>query len=98
MQCRGSEEILALIMSYQEKAKCIPERPDASPLRVGLVGEIYTLIEPYVNLNIENKLGYLGVEVHRGITIADWVKTHLSLDRKYKRKRKEILKKGEDYL
>ncbi len=98
MQCRGSEEILALIMSYQEKAKLIPERPDVSPIRIGLVGEIYTLIEPYVNLNIENKLGYLGVEVHRGITVADWVKTHLSLDRQYKRKRKETLEKGAEYL
>jgi predicted nucleotide-binding protein (sugar kinase/HSP70/actin superfamily) len=97
-ECRGSEEILDLILSYQEKAKHIPERMDFSPLQVGLVGEIYTLIEPYVNLNIENKLGYLGVEVHRGITISDWVKTHLSLDRKYKKERKETLEKGSKYL
>ncbi|HBG76116.1 MAG TPA: CoA protein activase, partial [Clostridiales bacterium] len=48
-----------------------------------------TLIEPYVNLNIENKLGALGVEVYRGITITDWVRTHLYPDREYRKQRKE---------
>lgn len=98
LQCRGSKEVMRLIRSFQVKADGIPERADANPLRIGLVGEIYTLIEPYVNLNIEYKLGYLGAEVHRGITIADWVKTHLSMDRKYKKQRKEKLKKGANYL
>jgi transposase-like protein len=41
---------------------------------MGLVGEIYTLIEPYVNLNIEKKLGQLGVEVYRSLTLHEWVK------------------------
>ncbi len=38
------------------------------------------------------------MEVHRGITIRDWVKTHLSLDLKYKKERKEKLDKGAGYL
>ncbi len=98
LKCKGSREILALIEKYRHKAETIQERPDTTPLRIGLVGEIYTLIEPYVNLNVEKKLGSLGVEVHRGITIRDWVKTHLSLDLKYKKERKEKLDKGAGYL
>lgn len=96
--CKGSKEMLRFIQLYQKKAARIPERPDTNPLRIGLVGEIYTLIEPYVNLNIENKLGSLGVEVHRGISVADWVKTHLSINRKHKKERKAKLKKGAEYL
>jgi predicted nucleotide-binding protein (sugar kinase/HSP70/actin superfamily) len=98
LKCRGSKEMLDFIAVFKEKADSIPERRDASPLRIGLVGEIYTLIEPYVNLNIENKLGSLGVEVHRGITAADWVKTHLSFDLKFKRERKLKLKNCGNYL
>jgi len=94
----GSSEIKALIGKYMEKIRSIREKAGVSPLRIGLVGEIYTLIEPFVNLNVERKLGRLGVEVHRGITINEWVKQHLSLDFSYKRKQKRILKKAEPYL
>jgi len=98
LDCHGSREIMDFIEEYKIIFSQIQERENADPLKIGLVGEIYTLIEPYVNLNIEKKLGALGVEVYRGITIADWVRTHLSLDRKYKKQRREKLKKGEDYL
>jgi len=98
LKCRGSREIISFIKEYKEKAERIPERAGARPLRIGLIGEIYTLIEPYVNLNIETKLGHLGAEVYRGITIRDWVKTHLSLDMSYKRERREKLKRCENYL
>jgi predicted nucleotide-binding protein (sugar kinase/HSP70/actin superfamily) len=98
LNCSGSKEILDFIEKYKSIFSNIKEREMAEPLKIGLVGEIYTLIEPYVNLNIEKKLGALGVEVYRGITIADWVKTHLSFDLKYKKERKQKLKKGENYL
>src|SRR5690554_138933 len=98
LNCHGSSEILSFIERYKAKLLNIKERKNINPLKIGLVGEIYTLIEPYVNLNIEKKLGDLGVEVYRGITITDWVKTYLSVDLKYKKKRKEILEKGKDYL
>ncbi|NLC43124.1 MAG: CoA protein activase, partial [Clostridiales bacterium] len=94
LEYHGSNEILDFLDECMEEAEEIPEDPYIDPLRIGLVGEIYTLIEPYVNLDIENKLGSLGVEVHRGITVDDWIKTHLSMDRGYKKKRKAMLKKG----
>lgn len=56
------------LMSTSEKEKV---------LRVGLVGEIYTVLEPFVNLQIEERLGYLGVEVYRTISLVDWVKNHI---------------------
>ncbi len=46
-------------------------------IRVGLVGEIYTLLEPFANLDIEKKLGRLGVEVDRSIYLSEWVNDHL---------------------
>lgn len=94
----GSQEILKTIRKYKGVLSQVEEKPGVSPLKIGLVGEIYTLIEPYVNLNIEKKLGYLGVEVYRSITLHEWVKVHLSLDVKYRMRHKRILRKAAPYL
>ncbi len=45
-----------------EKEKKLP--------KVGIVGEIFMACEPDVNFEIERKLGYLGVEVHKEITLS----------------------------
>jgi len=94
----GSQEILETIRKYKGILSQVEEKPGVSPLKIGLVGEIYTLIEPYVNLNIEKKLGYLGVEVYRSITLHEWVKVHLSLDVKHRMRHKRILRKAAPYL
>jgi len=46
-------------------------------LRVGLVGEIFTLLEPFVNMDIERRLGLMGVEVDRSIYLTEWVNDHM---------------------
>jgi len=47
------------------------------PLRLGLVGEIYTVLEPFANLRLEERLGSLGVEVVRTISLVEWVRNHI---------------------
>lgn len=49
------------------------------PLKVGLVGEIYLVLEPFVNLEIEKKLGELGVEVERDLYMTNWLLNFLHL-------------------
>ncbi|MCD7770705.1 MAG: hypothetical protein LUH23_01215 [Oscillospiraceae bacterium] len=39
-------------------------KPDM-PLRVGIVGEYYTIMDKFSNLDVENKLCRMGIEVHR---------------------------------
>lgn len=46
-------------------------------LRVGLVGDIYMLLEPFVNYNLEENLEGRGIATHRSIYISDWVVQHL---------------------
>ncbi|MFC1721886.1 hypothetical protein ACFL0Z_03155 [Patescibacteria group bacterium] len=64
--------------------------PKAKPIKIGIVGEIYSIIEPFVNQEIEQALGDLGVEVHRGVNLSYFVTEFL-----YKKKEK---KKAEPYL
>ncbi|MDI3281038.1 MAG: CoA protein activase [Bacillota bacterium] len=47
------------------------------PLRIALVGEIYTLLEPFSNLELERHLGRLGVQVVRQIFLTHWIQEHL---------------------
>lgn len=42
-------------------------------LRVGIVGEIFMVLENYANMNVEERLGEMGVEVYRGVWLSDWL-------------------------
>lgn len=52
----------------------IPQNPEADIVRVGIVGEIYVVLEPAANLEIEETLGNMGVEVTRSIYLTGWTK------------------------
>ncbi len=45
-----------------------------TPLKVGIIGEIYVVIEPFMNFDIQVLLGEMGVETHRSIYITQWTK------------------------
>jgi predicted nucleotide-binding protein (sugar kinase/HSP70/actin superfamily) len=49
------------------------------PIKVGIVGEIYTILEPFANLDLEERLGYLGVEVFRTVSLARWLRNNVIL-------------------
>jgi len=59
-------------------------------VNIGIVGEIYTCLEPTVNLNIEKKLKKFGVNVCNTIRLSDFIKastrTSLLEKRTYKKK------------
>lgn len=46
-------------------------------IHVGVVGEIYLTLEPFVNLYIEERLGKLGVQVHRELFLGHWILDHI---------------------
>lgn len=63
----------------------VPVDKPAHPLRVGVVGELYVLMEPFANCGVERKLAEAGVEVHRFITLTSLI-THGLAGRKHVRK------------
>ncbi len=60
-----------------EKLKQIKLKENFSPIRIGLIGEIYTIIEPFVNLEIERKLGHMGVLVEKSLSPTKWIDHHV---------------------
>jgi len=51
-----------------------------SPLIVGITGEFYVLLEPFVNFDVESELGKLGVEIRRATFMSEWTKFSLFLN------------------
>lgn len=51
----------------------VTEVKESDRIRVGIVGEIYVVMEPTVNKNVEEILNNLGIEVENVQYISDWV-------------------------
>ena len=73
LKVKGSKEVLRFIRQTEKNLKKLVTEDNAKPLKVGIVGEIYTTIEPYANFYIERKLGNMGVEVTRRVTVSGWI-------------------------
>ncbi|CFX51857.1 Uncharacterized [Syntrophomonas zehnderi OL-4] len=83
-----------------EAAKAMQELPteNQEPLKIGLVGEIYTILEPAANFEIIKLLGYMGVEVERSIYLTDWISAHLFGGYIKKTDHKSIIASAQPYL
>lgn len=107
--CRGALSIIDRASSFRDLADSINEaraimmkvavEKDRPVVKVGIAGEIYTLLEPFASLNLEQRLGRLGAEVDRSICLSEWVNDHLFLGMlKGIRSRKEARAAASPYL
>lgn len=71
------KEVNRVVKEIKGELAALPLKPDVRVIRVGIVGEIYTVLEPLVNLDIEKRLGALGVEVVRGLFLSRWINDNL---------------------
>ncbi|AHF07321.1 hypothetical protein [Desulfitobacterium metallireducens] len=61
----------------KEKHAEHPEGLTIKPLNIGIIGEIYTLLEPFTSCEVEKELGNLGTYVDRSIYLSGWVGQHV---------------------
>ena len=83
--------LIKIYYKYKKKYKNIKINKPKNCLKIGIVGELYSIMEPYSSNNIERKLASIGIEVHRYTTL-----TYLLFIKKFKLK--YYLKKGRKYL
>ncbi|MBM7855466.1 putative nucleotide-binding protein (sugar kinase/HSP70/actin superfamily) [Desulfohalotomaculum tongense] len=76
-EARTHEQIAEAEAAGVKAFQDIPQDPNRSVLKVGLVGEIYVLLEPASNLEIEETLGHMGVEVERSMFLTGWTRDNL---------------------
>lgn len=95
---KGINEMNLLIKSSYNKLKLIEEDNKEDNLKIGIIGEIYTIIEPFVNLNIEKKLGHMNVIVDKSLTPSKWASHHIGMGQLGISEEKKKWKKAKPYL
>ncbi len=96
---RTPEEMPAALDAALEIMNGVAVDQHRPVVRIGLVGEIFTLLEPFANMEIERKLGNMGVEVDRSIHLSEWINDHLFMGLiKNERSSKPAQEKGLAYL
>lgn len=67
-------------------------------IRIGIVGEIYVVMESSINMDIEKTLGELGCETEKSHYLSGWVDHNMVPKFLKKSHEEEIIKKGEQYI
>ena len=65
------QEIDKAYNTFKKYANEIPLDKPSNPLRVGVIGEYFTAVDAFSNLNLEQKLADMGVEMHRYMSITN---------------------------
>ncbi|MGI5911096.1 MAG: CoA protein activase [Syntrophomonadaceae bacterium] len=91
------DEVYRITNYYLENLKREPAHQQTI-IRIGLVGEIYTILEPAANYSTINFLGRLNAEVTRSIYLSEWINDHLLGGWIKKSNRKEVINCASTYL
>jgi len=74
---RTRKDIISLKEQALEEMDSLPRSISRKVIRIGVVGEIYSILEPFMNLDLERNLGRLGVETVRTLFLSRWVNDHV---------------------
>ncbi len=87
----GFIKLIKIYFKYKKKYNNCKINKPKNHLKVAIVGELYSIMEPFCSYNIETKLANMGIEVKRFTTL-----TYLLIVKKFKLP--HLLKKGKKYL
>ncbi|CAK7052651.1 CoA protein activase [Tissierella sp.] len=74
LKCKSPKEMINLLEDYKNNINSIEIDKNKNPIKIAIIGEIYTVIEPFSNLYFEDKLMDYGITTSRGLTPSWWVK------------------------
>lgn len=78
---RDVNELLAV---FQKRFASLPLNKPENPIRIGVVGEIYVVMEPFSNFFIEKEMANYGVEVHRHLSATEFIVNNLNIQKRIK--------------
>jgi len=76
----------------------VEQDTDRRPLRVAIIGELYTVMDHRINCGVERILGEMGVETSRGNWFSVHISRNLGWNRELQRHREEVLRASYEYL
>lgn len=66
-----AKEMRYIARHYIKRLKAVPVRKPKNPLRVGVVGEYYSIMDPFSNHYIEREMARMGVVVERWMNVTN---------------------------
>ena len=88
----GYRNIKKAIVNAKKKLHRIKTDKAFEPLKVLIIGEIFISSDPFTNLDIEKKLGNMGLEVVNSMSVSEWIREHfLHYLKPIKRKNKALV-------
>jgi predicted nucleotide-binding protein (sugar kinase/HSP70/actin superfamily) len=92
----------ALKRAEQEHLKKLAQLPTVAssepPLKIGVTGEFFVVIDPFANMDMEIELGKLGVEVQRPQSVWEWVRFNPLLIALKSREKDKSIRAAKPYL
>jgi predicted nucleotide-binding protein (sugar kinase/HSP70/actin superfamily) len=82
LNCNNPKEMISLLLGYRNKISKVSIDSNRKPLKIAVIGEIYTVLEPFTNLYIEDKLMDYGVSTKRRLTPSWWLQNMILLPTK----------------
>lgn len=94
--CDNPKKMVKLLIDYKKKISNIEIDSRKNPIKIAIIGEIYTIIDPLSNFFIEDKLMDYGVSTKRTLSPSWWAKNTLLMpdklsSRNIKRASKEYI-------
>lgn len=68
------KEAITTLKKYKSSLKALSLDYNKKPLRIAIIGEIYTISEPFSNKHIEDQLMEEGISISRSLTPTWWLK------------------------
>jgi predicted nucleotide-binding protein (sugar kinase/HSP70/actin superfamily) len=90
------EEMLIHLKKYDKLINSVAIDKKRKPIKIAIIGEIYTIIEPFSNLYIEDKLMDYGVSTKRNLSPSWWIKNATLLP--FKLNSLDIRRASREYL
>lgn len=94
--CDEPQKALDILRSYQSKFRNLSTDYSKKPIKIAIIGEIYTVIEPFTNLYIEDVLMDMEVSTKRNLTASWWLKD--ALLKTIKLNSRELLEASNEFL
>ncbi|MDD2402012.1 MAG: CoA protein activase [Clostridia bacterium] len=93
-ETKNKSQILEAKDACIKMLKNISQDRSRKPLKIGVVGEIYVLIEPFANLDIQATLGEMGVYTERSMYLAHWLRENSNKSHH----EKDVIEAAQPYL
>ncbi len=90
--------VAAAAAECQRRLAAVSARGTPAPLRVGVAGEIYVMLESYVNGDLIRRLGRMGVTVQPTMLLGDYVAAHILRTRAARRRDEAVRSLASPYL